>query len=213
MSTDYELLSNEKKLKKELVFASLFIMTYENFVSSWEETILSFFANQTEFIDDKVVYSFTKPVFNGTQDWLPDKEEEKRYRDRVYHRIKKKDNNWDYELSFFDFMKEFGLIDEKDYANLERIRKIRNDYSHEMTKVLFSEPIQDARALFDELIKIRKKSNEFWIREVEIPISADDRLLDENGVFQSPEWVASMQDIFFDVIITNAMKDNEEANE
>jgi len=214
MENTLGLLNDEKRLKKELIFASLFVMAYESFVSNWKENILGFFANSHGFHDGKVISSFCKPTTDskGNMVFIPDKKAETVYRKRVYQRIKKTDGNNDTDLSMFDFMVEFGLIDKNDYKHLIDIRKIRNLYSHELVNVLFDKPPANTRELFSELIRIRKKASEFWIREVEIPTSPDEEWqFNEQGKFVDPEWVASTQDLFFDVIITNAMKENDES--
>lgn len=46
MNTDFlDIVTNREKIQKELIFYSLFLMVFENFVHHWKETIRSFFSN------------------------------------------------------------------------------------------------------------------------------------------------------------------------
>ena len=46
MNTDFlDIIGDKDKLQKELIFYSLFLMVFENFVSQWKETIRSFYSN------------------------------------------------------------------------------------------------------------------------------------------------------------------------
>ena len=46
MNTDFfDIICDKEKLKKELVFYSLFLMMFENFVAYWKETTRSYFSN------------------------------------------------------------------------------------------------------------------------------------------------------------------------
>ena len=62
MSTDFiNIVSDKDRLQKELIFYSLFLMVFENFVSHWKETIRSFYSNGMA-IDEQTgkYYDFVK---------------------------------------------------------------------------------------------------------------------------------------------------------
>lgn len=210
-SKDYTLF-NSKKLKRELIFSSLFIMTYENFVSSWKQRLYDF---HTEFavMDGKIISGFFEKKYNSKNlndvEYIISKKKKQEFEKQVFRRIRKEDGNYDKDLSMFDWLRDNGFIDKTDYDNLVEIRDRRNQFAHEMVNIVFDVFPKDSGKLFENLIKIRKKASENWIREIEIPI-AGDVYANEKGEFTEPKDVQSMQDIFFDVIIENAMKENKQ---
>ena len=69
MSTDFiNIVSDKDRLQKELIFYSLFLMVFENFVSHWKETIRSFYSNGMA-IDEQTgkYYDFVKVKWHDGQ--------------------------------------------------------------------------------------------------------------------------------------------------
>ena len=67
-----------------------------------------------------------------------------------------------------------GGITQEDYDTYQKIRKRRNDITHELIKNLnvgFGE--EDAQ-LFADMLRIYNKLDKWWINEIEVPTSADD---------------------------------------
>lgn len=105
-----------------------------------------------------------------------------------------------------------GFIDATDYSKLEEIRNFRHKLVHELLDVLYDDELSKQQDLFRELIRIRKKANENWIREVEIPIAIDD-FLDRDGNFIPPDEVISIQDLIFDIIYTAQFRRKNKSNQ
>ena len=123
----------------------------------------------------------------------------------LYHRIKKKDGNYDKDLSLFDFIwKEFEFIDENDYKELCEIKEMRNELVHNMSYCMLYNFPNELHTLLSELIRIRKKVTFKWIKDIELPTSCDDYdKIDENGV----DYAFSVEDFIFDYLKSNMEKD------
>lgn len=209
----YDTILDEKKLRSDLIFCSLFIMIYENFIASWKEEALGFYADSYEFDNEnqKVICKFKKPVSdNNGLKWVDDKEKERQFNKNVYQLVKKKDGkHFDKTRSLFKWMENCNFISTEDYLILSSVIDVRNKYAHELFKCLNSGISQEELDLFKSFIEVRKKASETWIREVEMTTSEEGHI-DENGNLIEPEWVASIQDLIFDVIIQKAMEDTKE---
>ena len=75
MNTDFiDIVTNKDKIQKELIFYSLFLMVFENFVNYWKETIRSFYSNgfakdeQTEEYYDFVKVTWIDGVWHTSRD-------------------------------------------------------------------------------------------------------------------------------------------------
>lgn len=131
---ELDMLTNRGKLKTDLIFCSLFIMIYENFVATWEEEALYFYANGfTPSEMNEVICTFSKPSSkNGKLEFVPDTEAEKKFKDTVFRTVKNKDGRPIRTLSLFNWMMTMNMIDNNDYNTLCRIFTLRNKYAHEL---------------------------------------------------------------------------------
>lgn len=204
-----ELITDKEKLRSKLIYASLFIMAYENFLSGWKDQVFYFYADAT-IINGKLEYGFYDVVFADKNDinsftYVKSYEKENEFYKKVYRLVKNQNGKgYSKELSLFKYLETRGIIDNFDYLKLEEIRNLRNKLVHELDNILYENDLGDSQELFKQLIKIRKKANENWFREVEIPI-AYEKFLDKDGNFAPPEVVISSQDLIFDIIIETAL--------
>lgn len=138
MSTDFiNIVSDKDRLQKELIFYSLFLMVFENFVSHWKETIRSFYSNGMA-IDEQTgkYYDFVKVKWHDGQCFTTkDKDKEQQFNRTVFQRIKRNGNN-NPKLSMFDWMVDFKLIEREDFDILVKCYDKRNEYAHNIAGCL-----------------------------------------------------------------------------
>ena len=203
-----DIITNKEKLQKELVFYSLFLMVFENFVSHWMEQVRSFYANSYSWDEskNKLLCSFVKPITKeGEVRFVPDKDAEKKYINDVLHLEKNKDGNWNPKLSLFRWMVGFGLIEESDFETLSKCYDKRNVYGHEIASCLEKlVPVEDKQLLMN-LIDIAKEASKKWILMVEIPTNPDmvnEYFLDDNGEYKEPDVISGF-DMFYTLVLAN----------
>lgn len=203
-----DIITNKEKLQKELVFYSLFLMVFENFVSHWMEQVRSFYANSYSWDEskNKLLCSFVKPITKeGEVRFVPDKDAEKKYINDVLHLEKNKDGNWNPKLSLFRWMVGFGLIEESDFETLSKCYDKRNVYGHEIASCLEKlVPVEDKQLLMN-LIDIAKEASKKWILMVEIPTNPDmvnESFLDDNGEYKEPDVISGF-DVFYTLVLAN----------
>ena len=203
-----DIITNKEKLQKELVFYSLFLMVFENFVSHWMEQVRSFYANSYSWDEskNKLLCSFVKPITKeGEVRFVPDKDAEKKYINDVLHLEKNKDGNWNPKLSLFRWMVGFGLIEESDFETLSKCYDKRNVYGHEIASCLEKlVPVEDKQLLMN-LIDIAKEASKKWILMVEIPTNPDmvnESFLDDNGEYTEPDVISGF-DVFYTLVLAN----------
>ena len=208
MNTDFlDIVGDRIKLQKELVFYSLFLMVFENFVSHWKETTRSFFSNGFA-IDDQTgeQIDFVKRiVVDGKIRYIKDKEKENDYNNKVFHRVKKNGKN-NPKLSLFKWMADSQFIDAEDYGILDKCYSKRNDYAHSIAKCLSHYVSQEEKELLKSLIAISEKAAKNWILEVELPTSPPEELtafVDEEDNYNPPEDVISGTRIFHSLVLNN----------
>lgn len=75
---------------------------------------------------------------------------------------------------------ETEVITQEDYDNYQKIRKRRNDITHEWLKNLNNGFTEEDVKLFGKLLELYGKIDKWWINEIEIPTSADEIPQDYN---------------------------------
>lgn len=207
MSTDFiNIVSDKDRLQKELIFYSLFLMVFENFVSHWKETIRSFYSNGMA-IDEQTgkYYVFVKVKWHDGQCFTTkDKDKEQQFNRTVFQRIKRNGNN-NPKLSMFDWMVDFKLIEREDFDILVKCYDKRNEYAHNIAGCLNQFVTNEEKNLLKSLISISNKAAKQWILEVELPTSAPEELnnfIDENGKYNEPDVISGTQ-LFYSLVLEN----------
>lgn len=207
MSTDFiNIVSDKDRLQKELIFYSLFLMVFENFVSHWKETIRSFYSNGMA-IDEQTgkYYDFVKVKWHDGQCFTTkDKDKEQQFNRTVFQRIKRNGNN-NPKLSMFDWMVDFKLIEREDFDILVKCYDKRNEYAHIIAGCLNQFVTNEEKNLLKSLISISNKAAKQWILEVELPTSAPEELnnfIDENGKYNEPDVISGTQ-LFYSLVLEN----------
>lgn len=142
---------DENILKTNIKFGAVFVMNYECLKEFVIEQVRSFYSEHFYMDGDSIVC-----------------EESDTYKKKVRNLDKNLEN-----ASLKWFMDAEALTQE-DYDIYQKIRKRRNDITHELLKNLnigFGE--EDAQ-LFADMLRIYNKLDKWWINEIEIPTSADD---------------------------------------
>jgi hypothetical protein len=208
MNTDFlEIVTNKEKVQKELIFYSLFLMVFENFVHHWKDTIRSFYSNG--FAKDEQTgeyYDFVKVTWiDGVCHTSRDTEKEKDFNHIVFQRVKKNGRN-NPKLSMFRWMADSQFIDDDDYIILEKCYEKRNDYAHDIAGCLNRFVTKEEKELLKSLIAISEKAAKKWILEIEIPTTPSedlDMLLDEEGNYNPPDDVISGTQMFYSLVLAN----------
>lgn len=97
---------------------------------------------------------------------------------------------------------ESEAITQEDFDNYQKIRKRRNEITHELLKNLNIGFTEDDIKLFDTLTNLYEKIDRWWINEIEIPTSADEipEDYDRDGVCGGQAIVLS---IINDIVLGN----------
>lgn len=151
---------DEDTLKANVNFAAMFVLNYECLKESVISQIREFYSAHISF-EDKIVY-----------------EESQAYKDEV----RSLDEN--IENASLKWLIQLDVITEADYDVYQKIRKRRNDITHELLKNLSEGFVEEDAKLFSEMLSMYSKLDKWWINEIEIPVSGenipDD--YDKNGV-------------------------------
>ncbi|WP_296113393.1 hypothetical protein [uncultured Anaerococcus sp.] len=183
MERDYEKILNvldQKKLKPNIHFASLYVLYYECLKDSLIYLPKSFFCNHTEFKDGNII--------------VHESEDYKKY-------VRKLDNH--IENASFKWFITVGAVSEEDYFSFEKLRKFRNKVVHELMLCLSDGFSEDEVKYLVELIEIYRKIEKWWINEIEIPTSGD-----IHGSYDS-ENVISGQGLILEIIRDILINDGE----
>lgn len=210
MDSDFfDIITNKEKLQKELVFYSLFLMVFENFVSHWKDTIRSFYSNG--FAKDEQTgeyYDFVKTKWvDGECITTRDKEKEQEFNKEVFQLVKKNGKN-NPKLSMFRWMTNNHFIDEEDYKILERCYDKRNEYAHGIANCLNRFVTQEEKELLKSLMRTNEKASKNWVYEVELPTTPSEELekfYDENGDYIQPDVVTGTE-LFYSLVL-DSLKD------
>lgn len=142
---------DEDILKTNINFVAVFVMNYECLKEFVIEQIRTFYSEHFYMDGDKMVY-----------------EESGAYKEKVRALDKNIENA---SLKWFI---DAGAITQEDYDTYQKIRKRRNDITHELLKNLNAGFGEEDAQLFADMLRIYNKLDKWWINEIEIPTSADD---------------------------------------
>lgn len=170
---------DESILKTNVCFAALFVMNYECLKEYIVDQVKAFYCNNIHFEDDEIIYK-----------------ESESYKKEV----RELDGNIE-NASLKWFMKAEAITKE-DYDNYQKIRKRRNEITHELLKNLNNGFIEKDVELFSILLDLYGKIDRWWINEIEIPTSADEipKDYDKNGVYSGQ---ALILNIINDIVLKN----------
>ena len=142
---------DEDILKFNVNFAAVFVMYYECLKEFVIEQVRSFYSEHFYMENEKIICDES---------------------DDFKKNVRELDKNL--ENASLKWFVEAGAITEEDYSTYQKIRKKRNDITHELLKNLYMGFKEEEAQLFAEMLRIYNKLDKWWINEIEIPISGDD---------------------------------------
>lgn len=154
-------------LKKNIITASIFLMAFEMLKTSIIKKIEGFF---TRGFDEKgmiVSPEYKEKVLSLNRNML-------------YASLK--------------WLQDMGAIDQNDLERFEKIKKCRNELTHEMLKFTCEEVEHDVEALFGEMFSLLKKIEIWWFKNLEMEINPEvyPPDLDLDQVIPGPVWSLQM---------------------
>ena len=169
----------ENTIKTNVNFAALFVMNYECLKDYVISQVKGFYWDDLYFENGEAIYI-----------------ESEAYKQEVRTLDKQLEN-----ASLKWFM-ESEAITQEDFDNYQKIRKRRNEITHELLKNLNIGFTEDDIKLFVTLTNLYEKIDRWWINEIEIPTSADEipKDYDRDGVCGGQEIVMS---IINDIVLGN----------
>lgn len=182
-------------VKQRLIFNSLFVMAYEQFINGWEDVLLSFYADTIRFEEGKALYEFSS------------KEDKSKFDKEILGGCKNKLGKRIKGLSICKTLLNLNMIDPEDFDILKEVHEKRNKFVHEFP-LLSQNIINEDRDLFSKFIEIRSKASKRWCIEVEIstnPPEWNACYMDEDGNFTPPENAFDMADLYFRAIADIAL--------
>lgn len=166
-------------VKTNVNFAALFVMNYECLKDYVISQVKGFYCDDLYFENDEAIYI-----------------ESEAYKQEVRTLDKQLEN-----ASLKWFM-ESEAVTQEDFDNYQKIRKRRNEITHELLKNLNIGFTEDDIKLFVTLTNLYEKIDRWWINEIEIPTSADEipEDYDRDGVCGGQAIVLS---IINDIVLGN----------
>ncbi|MCM1531801.1 MAG: hypothetical protein NC048_04590 [Bacteroides sp.] len=203
------------KLKDDFSFVCLFVMAFEQFVSYWKIQFITLYSNfdlvnvDTGEITPQFVLH--DPI---TDERTEDKESKEKCNRELLKCYKNEKGRVIQTLSICKFMKNhLNAIDDTDFMTLTNISRRRNQFVHEFYKELSKGITEDDIRLLKELLRIRKKVSEFWVKEVEELTGGFLEQYDENCEHIEIEAVLRYDDMVMDYFAKQLVKeinDNEQ---
>lgn len=158
-----ENLTNNEKVKENMMFFSIYLMLFENFKEYCVSNLKSFF-QEVRIIDGKAQITTS--------------DEYKKLENKKFNGKK------NIFLATLNWFVDIGAISREDFEKILCIRDDRNRISHELLELLYDDCNENMVKNFLECIEIYKKVDRWWILNIEIPISGEYNLDDisEEGV-------------------------------
>jgi hypothetical protein len=157
----WERFLNPETLRQNLIIASMFLAAYEILRESIIDRIKSFYVSGFDQSDFPVDPEYQTEVLS-------------RHKSVV--------------SASLSWLQEHEAIDEQDIQAFNNVRICRNEIGHELPKML-SEGIGPERAaLFAEMVRLLRKTETWWIVNVDIPANPDfdGKEIDEAGIVPGP---------------------------
>lgn len=152
MSDWFENLVDQDYLQDNLTFVSLFIALYENMTDYVESNVKDLLCD-LGIKDGKMVYTETNE-----------------YICRIRKRIVDDNGNKDKTKASFLWLVDQKAITSADYEKFLQIKKIRNKYAHELSKVIIEGIPESEIALLFDMHSLHCTISRWFFIEVEAPI-------------------------------------------
>ena len=133
-------------LKTNIITASIFSMAFEMLKTSIIEKIEGFFTNGFDENGMIVSPEYKEKVLSLN-------------RSPLYASLK--------------WLQDMGAIDQNDLESFEKIKKCRNELTHEMLKFTCEEVEDDVEALFGEMVSLLRKVEIWWFENLDLAIDSE----------------------------------------
>lgn len=144
---------NEEILKFNMNFASMFVMYYECLRT---------------YITEQLRLFYTEEI------WLDKETDEVRCSESYKYKKEVRSLDSKIDNASLKWFVKSGAITEEDYNSYQQIRKRRNDLTHSLLRNLNDGFTDKDLELFEKLMELYRKIDNWWINKTEIPISADE---------------------------------------
>ena len=157
MSTEYfDIVKDKEKMQKHLVFCSTFLLVHEYFLSSWRQGIFFLFTHCKNDLDSnsEIFHTdakFRKVRYNDFRNLV--------YKGQIENPVKGllKDNS-----QIVQWMCNHGFITKSEFDILNKCRKQRNIYAHELDQTLKKSITKEEKDLFKSLVDISISASQKW---------------------------------------------------
>lgn len=146
-------ISDKDTIQNHLAFMALYIALYENFTATFVENVKSFLCDLS-IKDGKLNYRETPA-----------------YREKIKNRVVDQKGNKDVLKATMLWLQDEGAMTADDYSNFLEIKSIRNNYAHEMSRLIIEGVPPENISWFFKLLDLYRKLDKWWINEIELPIS------------------------------------------
>lgn len=181
VKASWERFLNPVSLKKNIITASVHSMAFEMLKSSIEDKIREFYTNG--FDENEVIVS--KDYKNKVL---------KLHRSRIY--------------ASFEWLKQHDAIDDADIKTFERIKRHRNELTHELFKFTSDGCTFDIAESFNNIVELLRKIELWWFVNLEMATDPENYPSDLNLDDVVPGRLWSLQ-----MLINTALGSEEEAIE
>ena len=186
---------NVENVKQRLIFNSLFVMAYEQFINGWEDILRAFYSDSIIFEEGKSPSGFSS--VKAEKDFIAN----------VLQVYKNKNGKVIKGLSICKSLLNLNMIDSEDFNVLKDVHEKRNKFVHEFPLLSLNVTNED-KALLSKFMEIRSKASKRWILEVEIstnPPEWNASFIDSDGNFVPPEEAFDIADLYFRAIADIAL--------
>lgn len=173
-------LFDDRILRNNVEFAALFVLNYECLKEFVIDHVIAFYADSIKMKENKMIY-----------------ERSNSYKKQVRSLDKKAD------IASMKWFLKAGAITEQELDIYNKCKCRRDDITHEFLKNLCRGFSESDVELFENMICLYRKIDNWWINEIEIPTSADEipTDYDRNQVFGGQAFILSAIN---DIILGNA---------
>lgn len=140
-------ISDKNTIQNHLTFMALYIALYENLKATFVENVKSFLCD------------------------LGIKDGELNYTETPLYREKVKNRHKNILIATMLWLQDEGVMSAQDYSDFLKIRSIRNNYAHEMPRLIIEGVPLENIPWFFKLLDLYGKLDKWWINEIELPIS------------------------------------------
>lgn len=157
MSNEYfDIVNDKERMQKHLIFCSAFLLVHEYFISSWKQGIFFLFTHCKNDIDSN------SDIFHTDCKYRKIRYEDFKRRLKLEPLEKSVKGLLNDNSKIVQWMKDHGFITESESSILNKCRKQRNIYAHELDQTLKKSVTNEEKELFESLVSISINASRKW---------------------------------------------------